>query len=114
MRRFLTITTIAISLGLVSGAAIAGARPPSTPTGFSSAPTNDQIRDRLRDICNSLVQSEDKVSPAVSGRRCGCYASGVTKAMTVSEFDEMRVTGKFAPSAAPKAKKFMTSCRVKT
>ena len=66
---------------------------------------------RLRDICTQLVIADGKKAD-VAGRRCGCYSKGVLKAMTPGERDEMRVTGKFSPSAQPKAKKFMASCRV--
>jgi hypothetical protein len=101
-------------MACLAGAALAGSRPPGSPTGFDHPPTNDEIRSRLNDICTSLVETQDQKSPAVAGRRCGCYSSGVVKAMTPSELDEMRATGKFSPSAQPKAEHYMRSCHVKT
>ena len=97
----------------LSGMALAGGRPPGGPSGFDKPPSNEQIRDRLKDICTGLVQQEDKVSADAAGRRCGCYANGVVKAMSNPEIDEMRATGRFSASAEPKARKFMASCGVK-
>jgi hypothetical protein len=101
----------AVAFACLSTVALAGGRPPSAPSGFDHPPSDDEIRGRLRDICTSLVIADGKKAD-VAGRRCGCYSKGVVKAMTAGERDEMRVTGKFAPSAQPKAKKFMASCRI--
>ena len=114
LRHMLMRSILAVAMAAPAVAAMAGARPPTAPSGFASPPTNEQIRDRLRDICSSLLQDEDKLAAPIATRRCGCYADGVTKAMSAPELDEMRVTGKFAPSAQPKAKKFMASCKVKS
>jgi hypothetical protein len=98
----------------LSAVALAAGRPPGGPTGFDRPPTNEEIRGRLQEICTGLVQQQDKVSSDLATRRCGCYAGGVVKAMTAGELDEMRATGKFSPSAEPKAKRFMASCKVKS
>ena len=101
----------AVAFACLSTVALAGGRPPGVPSGFDRPPTDDEMRGRLRDICTQLVIADGKKAD-VAGRRCGCYSKGVVKAMTPGERDEMRVTGKFSPSAQPKAKKFMASCRV--
>ena len=106
-----TASLATVAFLCLSGAAFAAGRPPGVPSGFDRPPTNDEIRTRLRDICTSLLK-EDGKPDQISGRRCGCYSSGVVKAMTSGELDEMRVTGKFSTSAQPKAKRFMASCRV--
>ena len=114
MRSVLLSLTLALSLAALPVPVLAGSRPPDAPSGFDKPPSNEQIRDKLLVICANLLREEDKLSADVSNNRCGCYARGVTKAMTAGEFDEMRVTGKFSPSAQPKAKKFMATCKVKT
>ncbi len=101
----------AVAFTCLSSVAFAGARPPSAPSGFDHPPTDDEIRSRLREICTSLVVADGKKAD-VAGRRCGCYSKGVMKALTQGERDEMRVTGKFSPSAQPKAKAFMATCRI--
>ena len=101
----------AVAFACLSSVALAGARPPAGPTGFDRPPSDDEMRGRLREICTSLVIADGKKAE-VAGRRCGCYSKGVMKAMTPAERDEMRATGKFSPSAQPKAKTFMASCRV--
>lgn len=113
MRGGWIVVLAAGAMALAGGAAFAGSRPPGAPSGFEKPPTNEQMRGRLREICSAMLQDEDKVAPALAGQRCGCYSSGVVKAMSPGELDEMRATGKFAPSAQPKAKQFMASCRVK-
>ena len=95
----------------LTGIAFAGGRPPGAPSGFDHPPTNDEIRVKLHDICTGLLSTDGKPAQ-IAGRRCSCYAGGVVKAMTASELDELRATGKFSPSAQPKAKRFMASCRV--
>ena len=107
-------SALTLALSLAVAPVLAGSRPPDAPSGFDKPPTNEQIRDKLLVICANLLREEDKLSADLSNNRCGCYARGVTKAMTAGEFDEMRVTGKFSPSAQPKAKKFMATCKVKT
>lgn len=114
MRPSMLSAVLAMTLVFQPYASFAGSRPPASPSGFAAPPTDDQIRDRLREICSALVEEEDKLSPAVAKSRCGCYANGVTKAMSPAELDEMRVTGKFAPGAQPKAKKFMATCKIKS
>lgn len=101
----------AVAFVCLSGVALAGGRPPGVPSGFDRPPTDEQMRGRLREICTQLVVNDGKKAD-VAGRRCGCYSRGVMKAMTPGERDEMRATGKFSPSAEPKAKSFMASCRV--
>ena len=101
----------AVAFTCLSSVAFAGARPPGAPSGFDHPPTDDEIRSRLREICTSLVVADGKKAD-VAGRRCGCYSKGVMKALTPGERDEMRVTGKFSPSAQPKAKAFMATCRI--
>jgi hypothetical protein len=108
------IAVIAVSVIACAGVALASGRPPGSPSGFDHAPSNGEIRDKLRQLCVGLVKDQDKLPDNIAGRRCGCYANGVVKAMTYAEADEMRATGKFSPSAAPKAKRYMLSCRVKT
>jgi hypothetical protein len=108
---FRTVAFASAFLALAS-VAIAGGRPPGSPAGFEKPPTNEQIRDRLQQICSGLLQQES-VAAAQAQSRCGCYANGVVKAMTNEEVDEMRATGRFSTSAEPKAKRFMTSCHVK-
>ena len=95
----------------LSSAAFASGRPPGVPSGFNTPPTNEQIRGRLKEICTGLLTNDGK-SEDVASRRCGCYSERVVKSMTPAELDEMRTTGKFSPSAQPKAKKAMASCRV--
>jgi hypothetical protein len=107
--RYVAVASAFLAFGSM---AVAGGRPPGTPAGFERPPTNEQIRDRLQQICTGLLQQES-VSTAQAQDRCGCYANGVVKAMTNEEIDEMRASGRFSPSAEPKAKRFMTSCRVK-
>lgn len=114
MRAVLVSLSLALSLTAAAPPAFAGSRPPEAPSGFDKPPTNEQIRDKLLVLCANLLRVEDKLSADVANGRCGCYAGGVVKAMTPGELDEMRVTGKFSPSAEPKAKKFMASCKVKT
>jgi len=101
----------AVAFACLSSVALAGGRPPGLPSGFDRPPTDDEIRGRLREICTQLVIADGKKAD-VAGRRCGCYSKGVVKAMTPGERDEMRATGKFSPSAKPKAEKFMASCRI--
>jgi hypothetical protein len=101
----------AVAFACLSSLAFAGGRPPGSPSGFDHPPTDDEIRGRLREICTSLVVADGKKAE-VAGRRCGCYSKGVMKAMTPGERDEMRATGKFSPSAKPKAEKLMASCRI--
>jgi hypothetical protein len=101
----------AVAFVCLSSVALAGGRPPGVPSGFDRPPSDDEMRARLREICTQLVINDGKKAD-VAGRRCGCYSKGVMKAMTQGERDEMRTTGKFSPSAQPKAKKFMASCRV--
>ena len=108
--RSIVFATTFLALGSL---AMAGGRPPGTPAGFDQPPTNEQIRDRLQDICTGLLKDEDKVGADQARSRCGCYANGVVKAMTNAEIDEMRASGRFSPSAEPKAKRYMASCRVK-
>ena len=108
----LTIGSVAtIAFLAVSTMAFAGGRPPGVPSGFDAPPTNDQIRGRLKELCTGVLTNDGKREDQAS-RRCGCYADGVVKAMTPAELDEMRTTGKFSPSAKPKAERFMQSCRV--
>lgn len=111
LRAFALAIAIVYSLFVPHAGALAAGR---SPGGFDKPPSNEQIRDKLRDICSALLQDEDKLSAPVANNRCGCYANGVVKAMSNGEIDEMRVTGKFSPSAQPKAKKFMLTCKVKT
>ena len=116
MRSRLALFT-AVAFACLSTVALAGGRPPGVPSGFDRPPTDDEMRGRLRDICTQLVIADGKKAD-LAGRRCRCWSArlatsaGVVKAMTPGERDEMRVTGKFSPSAQPKAKKFMASCRV--
>ena len=110
MRSKLVLFTAAAFVCL-SSVAFAGSRPPGVPSGFDRPPSDEEIRGRLREICTQLVIADGKKAD-VAGRRCGCYSRGVVKAMTAAERDEMRATGKFSPSAKPKAEKFMASCRI--
>ena len=110
MRAVILAAVVTVSALAATSSAFAGAR---SPGGFSAPPTNEQIRNKLYEICSSLLQEEDKLSVSVSNSRCLCYSNGVVKAMSNPEIDEMRVTGRFAPSAQPKARKFMTSCKIK-
>ena len=101
----------AIAFVCLTGFAFASGRPPGSASGFDHPPSNDEIRGKLHDICTGLLTGDGKAAQ-IAGRRCSCYANGVVKAMTPGELDEMRATGKFSPSAQPKAKRFMASCRV--
>ena len=114
MRHFLRAFAVGVCVLGFAGSALAGGRPPASPTGFDHPPSNDEIKSRLRDICVGLVESGDQLSESVAGRRCGCYSGGVVKAMSGSELDEMRATGQFSPTAAPKAKRYMASCHIKS
>lgn len=114
MLRRVQSVLIASAIAGCAGLAFAGGRPPGSPSGFDHPPSNDEIRGKLRELCVGLVREQDKLPENIAGRRCGCYSSGVVKALTPGELDELRATGKFSPSAQPKAKRFMTSCRVKT
>jgi len=108
----LTIGSVAtIAFLAASTVAFAGGRPPGVPSGFDAPPTNDQIRGRLKELCVGVLTNDGKRED-LANRRCGCYSDGVVKAMTPAELDEMRTTGKFSPSAKPKAERFMQSCRV--